>query len=84
MANSGEWLWDSEDYYLHVTGIAFIKFVKEKQLVLWRDNNHEKRIRDSKKEDSREQYINYFLKAACFEFIGDIIEEVCIIATRTL
>ena len=56
-----------------MTGIAFIKFVKEKQLVLWRDNNHEKRIRDSKKEDSREQYINFFLKAACFEFVGDII-----------
>jgi len=49
-----------------VTGIAFIKFVKEKQLVLWRDNNHEKRIRDNKKEDSREQYINFFLKAASF------------------
>jgi len=77
VGRSGEWMWDSENYYFHISGISFIKFVKEKSLVLWRDNNHEKRSRDIRNEDSSQQYIKFFSKAACFEFIGEIIENAC-------
>ena len=67
-------MWDSEDYYFHISGISFIKFVKDKYLVLWRDNNHEKRSRDIRNEDSSQQYVDFFAKAACFEFVGEMIE----------
>ena len=26
VSRNGEWLWDNQDYYFHVTGISFIKF----------------------------------------------------------
>jgi glutamine phosphoribosylpyrophosphate amidotransferase len=82
VGQSGEWLLDSEDYYFHISGIAFIKFIEEKNMVLWRDNNHEKRSRDIKKEDSRREYVKFFEKAAVCELIGEIIEDVCYTACR--
>jgi hypothetical protein len=50
--SEGEWLWDSNDYYLHISGISYIQFKNDKKLILWRDNNNEKRNRDRKKDDS--------------------------------
>lgn len=46
-------------------------------MILWRDNNHEKRSRDIKKDDSSRQYIKFFMKSAIFDFLGNIIEDVC-------
>jgi len=40
MALRGEWLWDSNGYYLHISGIGFVQVVREKGLMVWRDNNH--------------------------------------------
>jgi hypothetical protein len=73
---AGEWLWDSNDYYLHITGISFIQFKKDKKLILWRDNYSEKRARDIKKDDSYKQYNKFFMRAAVFDFMGDIIVKV--------
>ena len=73
---SGEWLWDSNDYYLHISGISFIQFKKEKRLILWRDNNNEKRNIDIKKDDSAKQYNKFFMKAAMFDFLGGIVSRV--------
>lgn len=75
---TGEWLWDSEDFYYHISGIAFIKFNREKKMILWRDNNHEKRSRDIKKDDSSRQYIKFFMKSAIFDLLGGIIEDACL------
>lgn len=73
---TGEWLWDSDDYYYHISGIAFIKFNKDKKMILWRDNNLEKRNRDIKKDDSCRHYVKFFMKAAIFDFLGDILHAV--------
>lgn len=74
--SGGEWLWDSNGYYLHISGISFIQVKKDKKLILWRDNNNEKRNRDIKKDDSCKQYNKFFMKAAVFDFIGGIIDKI--------
>lgn len=57
-------------HYTHI-GIAFIKFEKEKKLILWKDNNYEKK--NINPQIYTEQYNNFFMLAAAFDFLGEMI-----------
>ena len=35
----GEWFWDPQGFFMDKSGKAYIKFIKEKKLILWKDNN---------------------------------------------
>ena len=39
---SKEWFWDPQGFFMDKKGRAFIRFVKEKGLILWKDNNLDK------------------------------------------
>lgn len=40
------WVWDRNGFYFKKDGFSFVKFYKEKKLVLWKDNY--KQIVDAK------------------------------------
>jgi hypothetical protein len=61
---------------MHLSGIAFINFKKDKKLILWRDNNNEKRNRDIKKGDSNKRYNEFFMRAAVFDILGTLISKI--------
>jgi hypothetical protein len=52
-------------------GQAFIKFIKGKKLILWRDNNLEKR--NKKTEEFEQMYDLFFMQAAILDIFAECV-----------
>ena len=44
--------------------------------MLWRDNNHEKKDRFSKQDSIYRQFNKFFMLAATYDIIADVVEQV--------
>ena len=67
------WVWDRNGFYFKKDGFSFVKFYKEKKLVLWKDNY--KQIVDAK-EVPENQFFNFFIKASAIDILGEILEKI--------
>lgn len=68
-----EWVWDRAGYYFHKKGISFIKILKEKKMLLWRDNMRE--VQDSN-ESAEANFNTFFKKAAMCDILSNILKKI--------
>lgn len=69
-----EWLWDHSGYYLNREGLAFLRVIKQKNLIEWKENELEKNKWE--KPEQIQNFKEFLLNCQVIDVVGSMIEKI--------